>query len=82
MAGALVLEGESVGGRVFIRMSIHTWSEDREEETSMEVEVADSENGDGQKHPPNNDVLEKDHQSGRDLRCGRDLGTLWILIVE
>jgi hypothetical protein len=68
VAGALVLEGESVGGRVFIRRSIHTWSEDTEEETSMEVEVADSENGDGQKHPPNNDVLEKDHRSGRDLR--------------
>lgn len=70
-----------VGGRVFIRRSIHTWSEDREEETSMEVEVADSENGEGQKHPPNTmyrrKIIEVDV-----TYTGRDLGTLWILIVE
>jgi hypothetical protein len=57
VVGALVLEGESVGGRVFIRRSIHTWSEDREEETSMEVEVAGSEN----------DVLKKGHRRRGDL---------------
>jgi hypothetical protein len=52
------ISGRSFCGRIFIETrSIYFFDRHtKEEDMYMEIEVADSKNGDRQKHPPNDDV--------------------------